>query len=146
MNFVSLMNGYYYVTEYQLERMKEEVKRGLPIVLLCHVPLYTPKHCERNLKSNNNYASYLMGTPREITSNFRLNDRYPADHWKQCRKQQYSTDTTLEFVAWLKEQPLLKAILCGHCHHFFEEQFSPTAVQYAVGAGYLGAAYEIEFK
>ena len=31
-NFVSLMNGYYYVTEYQLERMKEEVKRGLLIV------------------------------------------------------------------------------------------------------------------
>ena len=145
-NFVSLMNGYYYVTEYQLERMKEEVKRGLPIVLLCHVPLYTPKHCERNLKSNNNYASYLMGTPREITSNFRLNPNVPADHWRQCRKQQYSNDTTLEFVAWLKEQPLLKAILSGHCHHFFEEQFSPTAVQYAVGAGYLGAAYEIEFN
>ena len=145
-NFVSLMNGYYYVTEYQLERMKEEVKRGLPIVLLCHVPLYTPKHCERNLKSNNNYASYLMGTPREITSNFRLNPNVPADHWRQCRKQQYSNDTTLEFVAWLKEQPLLKAILCGHCHHFFEEQFSPTAVQYVVGAGYLGAAYEIEFN
>ncbi len=145
-NFVSLMNGYYYVTEYQFERMKKEVEKGLPIVLLCHVPLYTPKHCESVLKGNNNYASYVMGTPREITSNFRLNPKYPADHWKQCRKQQYSNDTTLAFVAWLKEQPLLKAILCGHCHHFFEEQFSPTAVQYIVGAGYLGAAYEIEFN
>lgn len=144
-NFVSLMNGYYYVTEYQLKRMKEEVERGLPIVLLCHVPLYTPKHCEWVLKSNNNYASYVMGTPREITSNFRLNTNFPADHWRQCRKQQYSNDTTLEFVAWLKEQPLLKAILCGHCHHFYEEQFSPTAVQYIVGAGYQGAAYEIKF-
>lgn len=144
-NFVSLMNGYYYVTEYQFERMKKEVEKGLPIVMLCHVPLYTPKHCESNLKSNNNYASYVMGAPREITSNFRLNPNYPADHWKQCRKQQYSTDTTLAFVAWLKEQPLLKAILCGHCHHFYEEQFSPTAVQYIVGAGYQGAAYEVTF-
>lgn len=145
-NFVSLMNGYYYVTEYQLKRMKEEVAKGLPIVLLCHVPLYTPKHCEWILKGNNNYAAYVMGAPREITSSFRLNTNYPADHWKQCRKQQYSNDTTLEFAAWLKEQPLLKAILCGHCHHFFEEQFSSTAVQYVVGAGYLGAAYEITFK
>ena len=144
-NFVSLMNGYYYVTEYQFKRMKREVKRGLPIVLMCHVPLYTPKHCESNLRSNNNYASYVMGAPREITSNFRLNPNYPADHWKQCRKQQYSTDTTLEFIDWLKKQPELKAILCGHCHHFYEEQFSPTAVQYIVGAGYQGAAYEIEF-
>ena len=144
-NFVSLMNGYYYVTEYQFKRMKREVKRGLPIVLMCHVPLYTPKHCESNLRSNKNYASYVMGAPREITSNFRLNPNYPADHWKQCRKQQYSTDTTLEFIDWLKKQPELKAILCGHCHHFYEEQFSPTAVQYIVGAGYQGAAYEIEF-
>lgn len=145
-NFVSLMNGYYYVTEYQLKRMKEEVERGLPIVLLCHVPFYTPKHCEWILKSNNNYATAVMGTPREITSNFRPNPNYPKDHWKQCSLQMYANDTTLEFILWLKEQPLLKAILCGHNHHFYEERFSPTAVQYIVGAGYQGAAYEITFR
>lgn len=144
-NFVSLMNGYYYVTEYQAERMKEEVKRGLPIVLLCHVPFYTPKHCEQILKGNKNYASYMAGTPREITSSFRPNPNVPKDHWRQCSIQQHASDTTLEFLSWLKKQPELKAILCGHVHHFFEEQFSPTAVQYAVGAGYMGAAYEIEF-
>ena len=48
-------------------------------------------------------------------------------------------------IAWLKEQPLLKAILCGHCHSFYEERFSPTAMQYTVEAGYKGGAYEIEF-
>ena len=45
-----------------------------------------------------------------------------------------------------QQQPLLKAILCGHCHHFYEERFSPTAIQYVVGAGYNGDAYEIEFR
>lgn len=144
-NFVSLMNGYYYFTEYQFKRMKKEVKRGLPIVLLCHVPLYTPKHCAFILESNKNYASCVAGTPREITSNFRPNPNYPLDHWKQCSIQMYANDTTLEFIDWLKKQPELKAILCGHNHHFYEEQFSPTAVQYIVGAGYKGAAYEIEF-
>lgn len=144
-NFVSLMNGYYYVTEYQAERMKEEVKRGLPIVLLCHVPFYTPKHCEWVLKSNNNYATAVMGTPREITENFRPNPNYPIDHWKQCRLQMRTNDTTMAFIEWLKQQPALKAILCGHNHHFYKEQFSPTAVQYIVGAGYKGAAYEVEF-
>lgn len=144
-NFVSLMNGYYYFTEYQRKRMKREVKRGLPIVMLCHVPLYTPNHCAQILKGNNNYASYMAGTPRDITSNFRPNPNVAKDHWRQCSIQQYANDTTLEFLAWLKQQPELKAILCGHVHHFFEEQFSPTAVQYSVGAGYQGAAYEIEF-
>lgn len=50
-----------------------------------------------------------------------------------------------KFIAWLKEQPLLKAILCGHMHRFFEERFSPTAMQYVVGANYLGDAQVIHF-
>jgi UDP-2,3-diacylglucosamine pyrophosphatase LpxH len=52
---------------------------------------------------------------------------------------------TQEFYDWLKEQSQLKAIICGHMHEFFEEQFSPTAVQYTVGANYFGFAQEIEF-
>lgn len=144
-NFVSLMNGYYYITEYQRQRMEQEVKRGLPIVMLCHVPLYTPKHCEQNLKGNNNWAPYLSGVPLEITSKLRPNASFPKDHWRQCAVQQRADKVTLDFLAWLKQQPELKAVLCGHCHHFFEEQFSPTAMLYAVGAGYQGAGYEIEF-
>lgn len=44
-----------------------------------------------------------------------------------------------------EESPLLKAILCGHMHRFFEERFSPTAMQYVVGANYLGDAQVIHF-
>ena len=57
-----------------------------------------------------------------------------------------SDAATLEFVAWLREQPLLKAILAGHMHRFFEERFSPSAMQYVVGATYLGAAQVVHFK
>lgn len=53
---------------------------------------------------------------------------------------------TLDFIAWLKEQPLLKGILCGHMHRFFEERFSETAVQYCVGATYKGDAQVVHFK
>ena len=60
--------------------------------------------------------------------------------------QQFSDKPTLDFIAWLKEQPLLKGILCGHMHHFFEERFSKTAIQYTVGATYDGDAYEVLFK
>ena len=58
---------------------------------------------------------------------------------------QQEDKTTREFIAWLKKQPLLKAILCGHEHLTFQDQFSPTAVQYLVGANFLFTGREILF-
>lgn len=146
-NFVALDDVYYNVTAEQHELMRREVEKGLPIVLMCHVPFYTPKHCADVLKGNKGLAGYVTGAPLEITQTYQTNPSLgPDEQWRNRSVQQLSDKPTLEFIAWLKQQPLLKAVLCGHCHHFYEEQFSPTAVQYVVGAGYNGDAYEIEFK
>jgi UDP-2,3-diacylglucosamine pyrophosphatase LpxH len=146
-NFVALDDVYYNVTAEQHELMRREVEKGLPIVLMCHVPFYTPKHCADVLKGNKGLAGYVTGAPLEITQTYQTNPSLgPDEQWRNRSVQQRSDEPTLEFIAWLKQQPLLKAILCGHCHHFYEEQFSPTAVQYVVGAGYNGDAYEVEFK
>ena len=45
--------------------------------------------------------------------------------------------TTREFISYLKQEPLLKAILAGHLHITVEEQFSPTARQYVVAGNCL---------
>lgn len=145
-NFVAIDDVYYNVTAEQHEQMRREVDKGLPIVLLCHVPFYTPKHCNYILKANNGAAGCVTGAPLEITRTYQTNPSLPADQqWRNRSVQQRSDEPTLAFIDWLKQQPLLKAILCGHCHHFYEEQFSPSAKQYIVGAGYQGAAYEVEF-
>lgn len=146
-NFISLDDVYYHVTKEQYQWMKKQVERGLPIVLVCHVPFYTEKHCQQNLRENNGLAAYMTGVPEDITKTFQANPSLPEEEqWRNRSVQQKADIPTLEFIAWLKQQPLLKAILAGHCHAFYEERFSPTAVQYTVGAGYEGAAYEIEFE
>lgn len=92
-------------------------------------------------------AAYMTGVPEAITRTFQTDDSLPADEqWRNRSVQQKADALTLEFIQWLKKQPLLKAILAGHCHSFYEEQFSPTAIQYTVGAGYEGAAHEILFE
>ena len=145
-NFVAIDDGYYNVTAEQHEAVKREVEKGLPIVLMCHVPLYTPKHCEIILKGNGGLAGYMTGAPLSITETYQQDPSRPAsEQWRNRSVQQRAEQSTLDFISWLKEQPLLKAILCGHCHDFFEERFSPTAMQYTVEAGYKGGAYEIEF-
>jgi hypothetical protein len=144
-NFVAIDDVYYNVTERQHELMEQEMKRGLPVVMLCHVPLYTPRHCEYALK--NNSAAYLAGVPLEITSKYPHDSSLaPEEQWRNRDVQQRADKPTLEFLAWLKEQKLLRAILCGHCHYFFEDRFSPTAMQYTVGANYNGDAYSIRFE
>ena len=52
---------------------------------------------------------------------------------------------TREFLAYLKGEPLLKAILAGHLHLAVQERFSPTAIQYVVGGNFMFHGQEIFF-
>ncbi len=145
-NFVTLDNGYYQFSKEQFARMKREVKRGLPIVMVCHNPLYTPEMCELMLKRTKGKAAHLVGVPRKITDTYAGKPRPKGEEWRNRSVQQRADKTTLKFCKWLKKQEELKAILTGHCHFYHKTQFSPTAVQYTVGSGYSGAGYIVEIK
>ena len=145
-NFVTLDNGYYQFSKEQFARMKREVKRGLPIVMVCHNPLYTPEMCELMLKRTKGKAAHLVGVPRKITDTYAGKPRPKGEEWRNRSVQQRADKTTLKFCKWLKKQEELKAILTGHCHFYHKTQFSPTAEQYTVGSGYNGAGYIIDIK
>lgn len=145
-NFVCVDDTYYNFTERQKALMQKEFEKGLPVVMLCHVPMYTPVNLDRILSRNKGKCGYMTGVPIEITSTYESDPRRPeSERWRDKSVQQKADRQTLEFIKWLKRQKNLKAVLCGHCHNYFAEQFSPTAMQYTVGAGYKGDAYEIEF-
>lgn len=145
-NFVTLDNGYYKFSKEQFAKMKAEVKRGLPIVMVCHNPLYTPELCDYSLKKSKGKAAYLVGVPRKITDTYAHKPQPKGEEWRNRTVQQRTDKTTMRFVKWLKKQEELKAILCGHCHYNYKTQFSPTAVQYITGAGYKGYAQIVKIK
>lgn len=145
-NFVALDNVYYKFTKEQLELMKEEVKKGLPIVIMCHVPFYTPHFYQIEMHKTNGACAYVAGAPNKLTETYPGNPDLPADEqWRNRSVQQHSDKATLEFVKWVKKQPLVKAILCGHNHDFYQGPFSDTAMQHMAGATYSGNATEIKF-
>ena len=146
-NFVAVDDVYYNFTAEQLARMEKEVAKGLPIVLMCHVPLYTPRHHDVELKKSGGVCSYETGVPDEKIATWRAPRRHLSkeEEWRDRRVQQRADAPTKEFVKYLKAQPLLKAILCGHCHAFWQEPFSQTAVQYVCSATYMGEGYAIDF-
>ena len=53
---------------------------------------------------------------------------------------------TRDFIASLRAQPLLKAILAGHLHFTAEDRFSPTAMQFVVGGNFMFHGREILFS
>lgn len=145
-NFVAVDDVYYNFTKEQQQLMKQEVKKGLPIVMMCHVPLYTPEYYAIGMHNTKGKCAYLTGAPLELTEVYENDPDRPVDEqWRNRSIQQRSDKETLDFLKWLKKQPLLKAILCGHTHQFYQGTFSSTAMQHVVGAAYMGKATEILF-
>jgi 3',5'-cyclic AMP phosphodiesterase CpdA len=145
-NFVALDNGYFNITKEQFAKMKAEVKRGLPIILVCHNPLYTPELRELIQKGDKSKATGMVGAPLEVTEAYYHKERPAGEEWRNRNVQQRADKTTLKFCKWLKKQDELKAILCGHVHINSATQFSPTAKQYSVRAGFRGACNLVHIK
>ena len=111
-NLVAIDNGYYLFDEAQFEGLKKEVACGLPIILFMHTPLYDKElyqiMAEKNLLGS---AAYMVAVPDELMTYY-SKSRY---------EQQHADDLTREMTEYIKAQPLIKAIFCGHIHDFISE-------------------------
>lgn len=129
-NFVQYDNGGFsdYLAPQQFEFVKREFAKGMPVVLLCHMPFWSEAIGEE-----------ILRTHKGLTKD-RINTGYV-----QGRPDKPNWGGRLEMTEWLRKQPQLKAILCGHLHYDFTDVFSPTANQYVAAANYQGVVYRYDF-
>lgn len=131
-NFITLDDVYGYVTERQVALFDAELKRGLPIVLCMHVPFFTEdiwRATSRFWREKGKACTY-GAIPPAPTGDYLV---------------QQQDEVTRSFIARLKQEPLLKAILTGHEHITVQEPFSPYATQYVVAGNFLFHARVILF-
>ena len=134
-NFVAFDNALNQVRAETIGRVKAEFGKGLPVVLMCHIPpTYTMKFRENSRRSKR-IIGIGMGADPASFDNMPLPGN-PADS---------HDDRTRAFYAWLRGRRDLKAILCGHTHYAETDDFSETAKMYVAGGNYEGYAYEITF-
>lgn len=132
-NFVGVDNSYHQAEDWQTERLQMEVRKGLPIVLFMHVPLFEQSLYERGMEHTGNESAYIMGCDEShlmAYTEFRCYGQRP-------------TEATKRFVDYVNSQPLIKAVIAGHLHFGFESTLPGSAVQLVTDAGYRGAAREI---
>ena len=130
-NFITLDQAYGTVTRRQVERFDAEVAKGLPIILCMHVPFLT----DHIWLASERYWAFRG-------KKFRIRGVPPA---RGDLARQRNDEVTRDFVARLKEERLLKGILCGHLHIDVQDRFSPTAMQYVVGGNFMYHGEEILF-
>lgn len=129
-NFITLDDVYGYVTEHQVQLFRQEVKKGLPIVLCMHVPFHTDKTWRATKRYWGGNAPLTDATLPTPSGDYKMQKEDPV---------------TRDFIAELKKEPLLRCILAGHEHITFEDQFSPTCREYIVAGGFLFHGQEVMF-
>lgn len=134
-NFVAFDNGELNLREETVARVKAEFAKGLPVVLMCHIPpTYTPKFLENGLAMKRQILRG-QGVPEEQLAKMKKSGPIEPSY----------DGRTSSFYGWLREQKALRAILCGHAHVEEQDRFSDTANMYVAGGNYEGCGYEISF-
>lgn len=127
-NFIGIDDAFGTVTESQVERFKDEAAKGLPMVLCMHVPFYSDEIWRASER--------FWNDGRYVTE---------ADERTGEYRRQLDDPVTRDFISYLRQEPLLRAILTGHEHFALDDRFSPTAMQYVAGGNFLFHGREVMF-
>lgn len=130
-NFVLIDNSTNEIMEEQLAFLKGEIKKGLPIILSVHVPIYFPG---QNI-------DYSCGNPNwneehDIYYKIERREPWPANG---------HTKVTYEFCDIVTSEPLIIGIFAGHTHEVAVDYYNDK-IQYVSGANYAGSDVMIHFN
>ena len=135
-NFVAFDNARHQLRAETIARVKAEFEKGMPVVLMCHIPpTYTPKFIENGFAMKKQILRG-QGVPESELASIRPGG--PIEPHYDAR--------TMGFWDWARGESSLKAVLCGHTHVEERDKFSDTADMYVAGGNYEGFAYEITFS
>lgn len=134
-NFVGIDDAYHQVADWQTERLRMEVQKGLPVVLFLHAPLFEQSLYEKSVAFWKDSSAYVVGCDEEhllTYSEFRAAEQRPDA-------------ATKRFVEYVNGEGRIRAVLAGHLHFAFESRLPGGTMQYVTGCGDSGFAREITF-
>lgn len=133
LNIVTLDNSYYRISDGQIEMLRAEAAKGLPILLCMHNPLFTQTLADHFLSKNPNSVLYMVAAPRTYLY------RYSEHRFFQ----QVPDEATLRAVEFIKNEPTIKALITGHLHLNFDDTMDNGVPQITTHGTYAGYVREL---
>lgn len=113
-NFVGIDDGYYQFDGWQLNKLKDEIEKGYPVVLLLHVPLFEKALFDRVMY---NGQSSETGIPVCKSADLvGVSEIFMKDYAPGRKEAQLPTEETMETVNYIEKNNRIKALLTGHWH------------------------------
>ena len=131
-NLVALDDSLAQFSVLQLEFLKAESAKGLPLLLFLHLPVHSPTFVPQAYEWWD--SSMCVGTPADVL----------AAHGETDPKMRAEAETLL-MLDYIREEPLIKAIFASHLH-FSDEANVLGKPQFVNKPCYLGSAREILIK
>ncbi len=129
-NFVTMDDSYYMISDGQIEMLKAEIAKGYPVILCLHIPFYGP-YCRKNIE--NGAIELQVGIPEKYLAG------YPKNRQHQIRPDA----ATLRALEYIKNEPMIKAVIAGHNHCNIDEILDTGLRQIATGGTFDGFVREI---
>lgn len=122
-NIIGVDDSYYRFDYAQLDALKREARRGMPILLFMHCALFEDKLCREIVDGRGAEAPYLTCPPESALKgcpDYRV-------------RQQAPDEITVEATEYIKSEPLIKAIFTGHLHWDWDGMITDNVPQYVTG-------------
>ncbi len=133
-NFVAIDDSTYQVNEKQLAFFKAEAARGLPTVLLVHIPIHLPCFAKGGVST--------CGNPKWGWDNDRGYKVERRIRWARTG----NLKSTVAFVEAVRKSENLVAVLAGHQHRVRADDVSAGSKQYITGPSCDGVSRLVTFN
>ena len=126
-----------FIRDRMVQMIKVEFAKGLPTVLMCHMPPFSREIHEADLEMHRERKASYFPRPDNLDSYYMMGENYEKTKAPKAFR---------ELFAFLAKQGNFKAMLCGHLHFEWQGLFNGKVPVVVAGRNFNGECYEISFS
>ena len=126
-----------FIRDKMVQMIKAEFAKGLPTVLMCHMPPFSKELHEADLEMHRVRKASYFPKPNNLDSYYMMGEDFEQTKAPKAFKELFS---------FLEKQKNFKAMLCGHLHFEWQGLFAGRVPVVIAGRNFNGECYEIAFS